>query len=141
MSNLLSVVVLGIALMLPAQAALACGFCIEDKIAAVYDHRVVMQALAQKHHLAFFGLDGRLAGSAAEARNLERIVATAFGVDPGSVRVSVESAALSVAFDPAAVPFGTLNRSVQKKLAPRGLALLPLRVMDRPGELKTAARP
>jgi hypothetical protein len=49
--------------------------------------------------------------------------------------------ALSVAFDPAAVSFGTLHRSVQKKLTPRGLALLPLRVMDRPGELKTAARP
>ncbi len=141
MRKVLSVVVLGIALALPMRAALACGFCIEDKIAAVYDHRVVVQAVAQKHHVAFFGLDGRLAGSAAEARNLERIVGTAFGVDPGSVRVSIESAALSVAFDPATVSFGTLHRSVQKKLTPRGLALLPLRVMDRPGELKTAARP
>ncbi len=141
MRKVAAVVALGIALALPAQAALACGFCIEDKIAAVYDHRVVMQAAAQKHQVAFFGLDGRLAGSAVEARMLERSAGTAYGVDPGSVRVSIESAALSVAFDPAAVSFVALQRSVQKKLTPRGLTLLPLRVMDRAGELKTAARP
>jgi len=139
MRKVLAVVALAFAL--PAQAAYACGFCIEDKIAAVYDHRVVMHAAAQKHQVAFFGLDGRLAGTAVEARILERSVGAAFGVDAGSVRVSVDSASLSVAFDPAVVSFGKLQRSMQKKLTPRGLTLLPLRVMDKPGELKTAARP
>ena len=32
-----------------ASAAHACGYCIEDKIAAVYDHAVVTRAAAQKH--------------------------------------------------------------------------------------------
>ncbi len=141
MRKIIAVVALGIACALPAQAAYACGFCIEDKIAAVYDHRVVTQAVARKHQVAFFGLDGRLAGSTVDARILERSVGAAFGVDPGSVRASIESASLSVAFDPAAVSFVALQRSVQKKLTPRGLTLLPLRVMDRAGELKTAARP
>jgi hypothetical protein len=54
---------------------------------------------------------------------------------------SLSTTATLKPLDPAAVSFVALQRSVQKKLTPRGLALLPLRVMDRPGELKTAARP
>lgn len=123
-----------------ATAAFACGHCIEDKIAAVYDHAVVRTALARKHQVAFFGLDGRLAGGGAERRLIERAAASADGVDPGSVRASSEGAALSVAFDPARTPLGALQRSLERKLAPKGLLLLPLRVMDAPAELKTANR-
>ena len=32
---------------LVAGPAQACGYCVEDKIAAVYDHALVSQALAQ----------------------------------------------------------------------------------------------
>ena len=41
-----------------ASAALACGYCVEDKIASTYDHALVTQALAHKHHVAFFHIDG-----------------------------------------------------------------------------------
>ena len=126
------------ALLVSANAALACGHCIEDKIAACYDHAVVTQALARKHQVAFFALDGPLAGGAIEKKAIELLAASAPGVDAGSVRVSTELAALSVAFDPARVSFIAIQQAVEAKLKRRGLTLLPLKVMDRPGDLKAA---
>ena len=93
------------ALLLGANTAHACGHCIEDKIAACYDHAVVTQALSRKHQVAFFALDGPLAGGAIEKKAIELLASSAPGVDAGSVRVSTETAALSVAFDPARVSF------------------------------------
>ena len=129
------------ALLLGATAAHACGHCIEDKIAACYDHAVVTQALARKHQVAFFALDGPLSGGAIEKKAIELLAASAPGVDAGSVRVSTETAALSVAFDPARVSFIAVQQAVEAKLKRRGLALLPLKVMDRPGDLKAAGPP
>jgi hypothetical protein len=62
------------------------------------------------------------------------------GLDQGSVRVSVESAALSVAFDPRHISFATVQKSLEKKLAAKKLSLLPMRVMDEPAKLKSASR-
>jgi hypothetical protein len=123
---------------LAAQGAQACGLCIEDKIAAVYDHAAVTRALGQKHHVLFFVLDGQLAGTVAEKRLLEQVASSVNGVDPGSVRVSSELASLSVAYDPARVKFAVLERALQLKLHKRGLRLELLRVMDSPAVLKTA---
>ncbi len=128
--------VFGIAFVLPA---LACGHCVEDKIAAVYDHAVVVQALERKHHVAFFGIDGAIA-PADGARAVKAAAESAHGVDRGSARVSAESASLSVAFDPQRVPFAALEKQLQRKLAPRGLTLFTMRVMERPAELKTVSR-
>ena len=85
-----AVIMAVLALALPAQSGRACGYCVEDKIAAVYDHAVVTQALARKHQVAFFGLDGPLAGDENERRLIERIAETAYGADAGSARVSIE---------------------------------------------------
>ena len=49
-----------LALIVPATRALACGHCIEDKIAAVYDYALVTQATARNHEVVFFALAGRL---------------------------------------------------------------------------------
>jgi hypothetical protein len=132
---------LAAALGIASSAAFACGHCIEDKIAAAYDHAVVRAALARGHQVVFFALDGKLAGTEAERRMIEHAAQAAHGVDPGTVRASSEYAALSVAFDPAHVGYAALMRSLQYKFTRRGLTLLPLRVMDSPAELKTAARP
>jgi len=130
---------LAFALAVAAPNAQACGHCIEDKVAAVYDHAVVTAALARKHQVVFFALDGKLAGTEAERRLIEQTAQSAQGIDPGTLRVSSELASLSVAFDPARVSFASLQRALEHKLMRRGFSLLPLRVMDRPAELKTAA--
>ena len=119
-----------------AVTSFACGYCIEDKIAAVYDHAVVTRAVAQKHQVVFFAVEGQMPAGEAARRALEAIAESAAGVDKGSARVSVEPASLSVAFNPARAPFAGMERSLSRKLAARGLSIAILRVMDRPAELK-----
>lgn len=110
--------------------AIACGYCIEDKVAAVYDYAVVMKALEQNHHVAFFAIDGPLVADDATYRAIMAIVASARGVDKGSARVSVESASLSFGFDPKRTRLVEVQRTLETRLAPRRLSLLPLQVTD-----------
>jgi len=123
-----------------AATAWACGYCIEDKIAAVYDYEVVTRAFAQKHQVVFFAVDGQMAPGDASRRALQAIAESAAGVDKGSARVSIEPASLSVAFNPARAPFAAMERSLSRKLAARGLSVAILRVMDQPAELKPAGK-
>ena len=70
----------------------ACGVCIEDKIAATYDHAVIRDAIASHRQVIFVALDGRdgaLVG--------ERIVSAARRV-PGMQQASVRYAAAPPAF-------------------------------------------
>jgi hypothetical protein len=117
-----------------ASAAFACGYCVEDKIAAAYDHAVVTRALGQKHHVAFFHIDGTLAPGDATRRTLEALADSVTGVDRGSARASVDSAALSVAFDPQRAPVAKLQIALERKLAAKKVSLLLLQVMDRPAD-------
>ncbi len=123
-----------------AAPAGACGHCVEDKVAAVYDHAVATQAFGQKHQVAFFGIDGALATDEATRRAIEALLRDAPGVDKGSLRLSLETAALSAAFDPQRTGLARLQRTLERRLAPRKLTLLPLRVMDGPARLKAAAQ-
>ena len=113
-------------------AAWACGDCIEDKIAAVYDYDVVTRALARKHAVAFFAIEGTIASGEASRRALRGMVESIPGVDKASVRVSIESASLSVDFDPRRVSFASLEQSLSRKLVTKGLSVSILRVMDQP---------
>jgi len=130
----------GILLTLHAPAALACGYCVEDKIAAAYDHAVVVHALARKHHVAFFHIDGTLVPGESTRRALEAIAESTKGVDKGTARVSVESASLAVAFDPRRTAFMDVQKGLETKLAARKLSLLPLRLIDRPAEMNYISR-
>lgn len=130
----------GLALALHAPGALACGYCVEDKVAAVYDHAVVTRALAQKHHVVIFHIDGTLVPGETTRRALEALAESAPGVDRGSVRVSVDTATLSVAFDPRRSPMVAVQAALDKKLAARKLAVMPLRIIDAPAALKTVNR-
>ena len=47
-------------LLLTTSSVIACGHCIEDKVAAVYDHVIVAKAVREKHVVAFFGIEGPL---------------------------------------------------------------------------------
>jgi hypothetical protein len=123
-----------------AATSFACGYCIEDKIASVYDHAVVTRATAQKHQVVFFAVEGRMLPGDESRHALEAIAESAAGVDKGSARVSIESASLSVSFNPARTPFAGMERSLSRKLAARGLSVAILRVMDQPAELKPAGK-
>ena len=117
------------ALLAAAGAAHACGVCVEDKMAAAYDHAVVTKALAQKHHVAFFHIEGPLVAGKATKSALEK-VAESPSVDKGSVRVSVESASLAVAFDPRRTTVAALQKYLERQLAARKLSLMLLRVLE-----------
>lgn len=145
-------------LALSAPAALACGYCVEDKIASVYDHSVVTRALAQKHHVVYFHIDGLVAapagagvgagagapGSAraveATKRALEGLGESTPSVDRGSVRVAVETFTIALAFDPQRTTLPAVMAALDKKFAARKLTVMPLRVIDKPAELKTVNR-
>jgi hypothetical protein len=122
---------LGAMLALGVQSVLACGYCVEDKIAATYDHAVIMKAVAQKHRVAFLHVEGN-----AERAQLEQ-AAYAAGADRGSVRVSADRLTVSFAFDPARTPLGPLHTRMEKRLK---LELQPFHVMERPEDLKTVRR-
>ncbi len=77
-----------------AGSVLACGTCVEDKIAATYDYAVVQSAARAGNVVVYCEVQGAFepARLAAAARRVR-------GVDPASVRVSREPAALSFALD------------------------------------------
>lgn len=78
-----------------ASPALACGVCIEDKMAATYDDATVRRSLAQGRLVVFFDVKGAL-----EAADLQRTARAVAGVQGDTVRVSVQPMALSFAIDP-----------------------------------------
>lgn len=123
-------------LALCSTTVLACGHCVEDKIAAVYDHASVMQALDRKHHVAFFAIDGMLTTADGASRGLEALAESAVGVDKGSVRASAESAALAVTFDPKRTTFAAVQKTLERKFGGRKLTLQPLRIMNKPAQMK-----
>ncbi|MDQ8036178.1 MAG: hypothetical protein REI12_02065 [Pedobacter sp.] len=81
-------------LLLAPMTALACGACIEDKMAATYDYDAVQKAHAQKRTVVFCDVQDRIA-----PEKLRQAVASTRGIDPGSIRISSEPAALSFALD------------------------------------------
>lgn len=119
-----------LSLSLHAPAALACGHCVEDRIAAVYDHAVLTQANGAGRVVAFCAIEGGLPQNKELQREIERALTSTRGVDHGSVRVSMGSASLSFAFDPARTKFSAVLKEVDQKLAGKGLSLLPLRLTD-----------
>jgi hypothetical protein len=126
---------IGAALLAASTTVLACGYCVEDKIAATYDHAVLTQAFARKHHVVFLHVDGAAPSRAA----LERAAYAAPGVDAGSVRVAADLLTVSFAYDPARVTLGAIHQRMEKAL--KGVSLMPFEVIERPGQLKaTAAR-
>ena len=119
--------------------ALGCGICVEDRIAQVYDHAVVMRAFGAGRQVAFFHIEGKIVPGT-DARAIATLANSAAGVDRGSARVSLEARTLSVAFDPGRMRFASLQGQLDRKLAAKSLSLLPLKLMQRPAEWVDASR-
>ncbi|MET0543205.1 MAG: hypothetical protein ABWZ88_15780 [Variovorax sp.] len=94
-------------------ASLACGACVEDKVAATYDHGVVEQAAANGDVMVFCEVAGSL-----DAQRLRQVVRRVHGVKPQSVRVSAQPAALSFAVDPRAHSPRAAVEAAQRSLVP-----------------------
>lgn len=114
------------ALLAGAGPSIACGVCVEDRVAAVYDHAVVEGAYQRGHAVAFLGIDGGQALNAGQARAVRAALAAVAGVERATIRVSPESASCSAAYDPRrATPEAVATRA-SRRLASLGLALVPL---------------
>jgi len=73
-------------------AAVGCGVCVEDKVAATYDHAVIQRANAKRQQVVFVGVEGPVPGA-----RIDRAVTKARvpGVVPGTLRTSASPAAFS----------------------------------------------
>jgi len=130
-----------LALLLGASAAaLACGYCVEDKIASTYDHALVKRSIEAGHPVAYYHLEGPLAKGEATRRALIAAAESVNGIDRGSVRIALETLTMSFAFDPKRAALATVQNSLDAKLASRKLSLFPMRVIERPAELKEIVR-
>ena len=102
--------------------SLACGACIEDKVAATYDHAVVERAAASGDLMVFCEVTGPL-----DARHLKQAMRRVHGVRPQSVRVSTQPPAISFAIDRKAGPPQDAVGTAQRGLVP-GTRLVILRL-------------
>jgi len=100
------------ALLAMAPAAWACGVCIEDKVAATYDHEVVVRAAASGKVMVFCEVAGPL--DAGRLRSAARKVP---GVDPASLRTSAQPAAVSFALDARQSPQAAVS-AMQRGISP-----------------------
>ncbi|MEA2424619.1 MAG: hypothetical protein QOH13_1029, partial [Thermoleophilaceae bacterium] len=106
----------------------------------VYDHAAVTRALEVKHAVVFFAIEGDMPRGDAVLRKITAKAASTAGVDRGSVRVSIDAAALAVSFDPRSANLAKVQNLLERRLASMGLSLLAMRVMDSPGDLASIRR-
>jgi hypothetical protein len=125
----------GLLLALHAAVAGACGHCVEDKVAAVYDYATVTKAKAARHAMAFFAIEGRLVPDESLRQAIASMARATDGVDKESVRVSLDLAALSFSFDPRRTSLGTVRKSITRKMAFKKLGLTELNFVDKPNRL------
>jgi hypothetical protein len=99
----------------------ACGHCKEDRIAATYDYAVVSAARRNGQAVVFAELRGAIGPTTRLGDWIRQQAETSTGVVHGTVRVSLEPAAVSFVCDRQAVAI-TL-RSIGQRLARRGFGL------------------
>ena len=103
-------------------ASLACGACVEDKVAATYDHAVVEHAAASGDVMVFCEVIGPL-----DAQHLKQAMSRVHGVRPQSVRVSTQPPAMSFAVDRKARSPQDAVGAAQRSLVP-GTRLIIVRL-------------
>jgi hypothetical protein len=119
---------LALLLMLGSAASFACGYCVEDRIAAVYDHALLQRSLASRHPVLFFAWDGPVTRNEAARQKILAIAAAVAGVDKDSTRVSVEPASMALAFDPQQSNATAVEAALQKKLGSLRISVVRLQV-------------
>lgn len=118
---------LAAALLVPG-GAFACGACIEDKVAATYDHATVTRALGRGKVVVFAEVRGAgpAAARTAAARDAARRVR---GIERSSVRISEEPSGLSFVLDTKEQGPKEALAAVQRAARLPGLELAMLQVL------------
>lgn len=124
-----SVWILAAALSATPRLGIACGVCIDDKVAAVYDHAVVQQAMATGRVVVFCEVAGPSQPQAL-APQARRAAQALRGVDRASVRSSDELPVLSFALDPARQSPAAALAGLRQRLAADGISITLLRVLE-----------
>jgi hypothetical protein len=113
----------------------ACGACVEDAIAATYDHATIRAAIAKRQQVVFVSIEG------GDKARVVRVLASAArkvrGVQAGTLRTAVSPPAFSFALA-ADEPVDTAVSAFGKLIADQQVRLTVIRIM-RNGSL-TAAR-
>jgi hypothetical protein len=120
----------GLTFLFAARDVFACGYCVEDRVAAVYDHAIVVRALERKHQVAFLTMEGTIPPGGEPRHSIESTINAITGVDRGTARVSPESASLSFAYDPRQPGLGPILRALENRLSAKGLNFSVLRVIN-----------
>ncbi len=107
-------------------AAQACGACVEDSVAATYDHQVVQRAAAAGDVVVFCGVAGT-----ADPQRLAQALRQVRGVKAQSLRTSTQPAALSFVVDPGAQSPEAAVAAAQRGL-PAGTRLKIVRLLQPP---------
>jgi hypothetical protein len=101
--------------------AIACGVCLEDKVAATYDHALVQRALSRGRVVVY--AEPRTAVDERRLKSFAAAAARARGVDAATVKTSAAPATVSFVLDP---------RRADPKATSAALQLDLLKVIDRP---------
>ena len=101
-------------------------------MAAVYDHAVIEKARERQHQVAFFALTGPMLAGHESRRLIARALASERAVDLASLRVSVDSASLSLAYDGTRISQERLSGALNRGLAAHGMRVSLLKVIERP---------
>ena len=117
-------------LLMITSSVMACGHCIEDKVAAVYDHAIVAKAVHEKHVVAFFGIEGPLVVNSASKQDIQKMLSSINGVDPNTSRISLETGSISFAYNPTLISYPALLDSLDRKLKAKKLSVFPLEVLS-----------
>ena len=80
--------------------AWSCGVCDEDKVAATYDHGVILRAAAARQTVVFVAMDTAVEPRAF-AQRVANVAPRVHGVLRGSVRTAIAPVTFSFVLDPA----------------------------------------
>ena len=105
-------------------ASQACGACVEDKVAATYDHQVVQRAAAHGDVVVYCEVAGRL-----DSQRLTQAVRRVAGVRAQSVRTSANPSALSFVVDPTKQSPQAVVAAAQRTM-PAGTRLTIVRLVE-----------
>ena len=115
--------------LLAASPAWGCGVCVEDRMAATYDHDRVVGAMDRGHQIVFTDVTSRPM-TRTEWHLLSWTVQSVRGVMKGSVRISKSPMALSFEIDPKATAAATAIREINRRMGKQPIRISLIRTMS-----------
>ena len=116
MKRLLSHWITANLLLLLSFSALACGYCLQDRIASVYDHVLVTQTRQLNQKMLYLLWDGPAYHDEKTRRTLIEITSRIKGVTKGSVRISLEPPTIGLAYQPLSISSEQIETVLLQKL-------------------------